>query len=233
MIYITGDTHGGFNHIEKFCCGERYEALLQQGTLIILGDTGINYYGDKRDDVLKKRLTSLPVVLFCIHGNHENRPQNIEGYVQKVCYGGIVYAQPEYPGILFAKDGEIYSFDSKQYMVIGGAYSVDKYYRLASGNKWFEDEQPSARAKKLIENTLIERDHKIHGFLTHTCPIQYEPIEMFLPSIDQNKVDKSTEQWLGSIEEKTDYNIWYCGHYHTDKSVDKMRFLFKSIVKLE
>lgn len=28
-------------------------------------------------------------------------------------------------------------------IVIGGAYSVDKFYRLSKGYNWFEDEQPS------------------------------------------------------------------------------------------
>ena len=62
--------------------------------------------------------------------------------------------------------------------------------------------------------------------LSHTAPLKYEPREQFLSFIDDSKVDKSTEIWLDSIEEKLDYNQWYCGHYHTNKTMDKIRFLY-------
>ena len=46
MIYITGDTHGDMNRIVRFC--ERMETS-QEDIMIILGDVGLNYYGDSRD----------------------------------------------------------------------------------------------------------------------------------------------------------------------------------------
>ena len=46
--------------------------------------------------------------------------------------------------------------------------------------------------------------------------------------IDQSTVDASTEHWLDRIEESTDYVAWFCGHWHTDKRVDRMHFLFHS-----
>ena len=64
--------------------------------------------------------------------------------------------------------------------------------------------------------------------LSHTCPFKYEPTEMFLAGIDQSTVDASTERWLDQIEENTDYVAWFCGHWHTDKRIDKMHFLFHS-----
>ena len=45
--------------------------------------------------------------------------------------------------------------------------------------------------------------------------------------IDQRTVDKSTEEWLDSIEQRLSYKRWYCGHYHTEKKIDKLRFMFK------
>lgn len=32
---------------------------------------------------------------------------------------------------------------------------------------------------------------------------------MFLPNIDQSMVDYSTEEWLETIEERLDYEVWY------------------------
>ena len=55
--------------------------------------------------------------------------------------GGKVWVEEAYPNILFAKDGEIYDIAGMKTIVIGGAYSVDKFYRLSKGYNWFEDEQ--------------------------------------------------------------------------------------------
>lgn len=61
----------------------------------------------------------------------------------------------------FAIDGEIYDFFGHSCIVIGGAYSVDKYYRLARGYNWFEDEQPSDEIKEKVERVLSERDWRL------------------------------------------------------------------------
>ena len=68
--------------------------------------------------------------------------------------------------------------------------------------------------------------------LSHTVPLKYEPVEVFLPMIDQSEVDKSTEIWLDEIEEKLSYRRWYSGHYHTSKAVDRLRILFEDYAVL-
>ena len=52
---------------------------------------------------------------------------------------------------------------------------------------------------------------------------------MFLEGVDQSTVDNTTEYFLDEIENTTDYNKWYCGHYHTDKDIDKIKFMFNKI----
>lgn len=39
---------------------------------------------------------------------------------------------------------------------------------------------------------------------------------------------KSTEEWLNHIEEKLSYQKWYCGHYHTEKKIDKLEIMFEN-----
>ena len=41
-----------------------------------------------------------------------------------------------------------------------------------------------------------------------------------------------TEQWLDTIESRLHYERWYCGHYHTDKEIDKIRFMFQDYTML-
>lgn len=226
MIYITGDTHGDFSRFESFC---KKIAPTADDTMIILGDAGLNYYNGPKDFIRKEYAAQFPLNFFCIHGNHEMRPTDISTYKTKEFCGGTVWYEEQYPSLLFAKDGEIYSFGGYDCIVVGGAYSVDKYYRLSRGASWFENEQPSDEIKAYVEQKLAVRNNEIDIVLSHTCPLKYEPAEVFLSGLDQSTVDKSTEKWLGKIEAMLDYKKWYCGHYHTIKKTDKLQFIFEDI----
>lgn len=231
MFYITGDPHRHFGDwLPAFC---QQQQTTKEDVLIILGDAGINYYGASRDDGLKALIEALPITLLCIHGNHENRASNIPTYEEHPWRGGVVYREALFPSILFARDGEVYDLDGVETLVIGGAYSVDKMYRYPTamiyGYGWWPDEQPSEEIRARVEKVLAARSWQIGAVLTHTAALKYEPVEVFLSGIDQSRVDKSTEEWLDAIEEKLDYGHWYCGHYHTDKDIDRVTFLMFEI----
>ena len=142
-------------------------------------------------------------------------------------FGGKVFIEDDYPNLIFAKDGEVYNIDGKSVLVIGGAYSVDKEYRIMYGHKWFKDEQLTTKEMNNILDKVKGKHFDI--VLTHTCPYKYEPIEVFMKGLDQSKVDKSTEHFLDEIEKNIDYDKWYCGHYHTEKQIDKIEFMFGRI----
>jgi len=185
MIYITGDKHADFSSIYTFCL-ENQTTI--NDVMIVLGDVSINYYLDDRDYILKNSLLQYPITFFFIHGNHEERPENIKTYKTKEFHNGLVYYENDYPNILFAKDGEIYDFIDKKVLVIGGAYSVDKYYRIKMGYKWYKSEQPSIETKnKILE--LVNKIKDVDVVLSHTCPYRYLPFEAFLSGVEQSRVD--------------------------------------------
>lgn len=95
------------------------------------------------------------------------------------------------------------------------------------GHKWFKNEQLSVKEI----NDILEKVKGKHFdiVLTHTCPYKHEPREVFMQGLDQSKVDKSMEHFLDEIEESIDYDKWYCGHYHTEKQIDKIEFMFGRI----
>lgn len=223
MIYFTGDIHGVPKRVIDFADKMH---LTSKDVLVILGDVGANYFKDYRDEIMKTKLNDIGVTILCIHGNHEIRPANISSYTLTTWNSGKVWCENKYPNLLFAKDGEIYSLDGLRYLVIGGAYSVDKYYRLAMNRGWWADEQPSDEIKDYVEQQITK--NKIDIVLSHTCPFKFEPTEAFLPGIDQSSVDTSTEMWLDEIEEKIVYKAWLCGHWHIDKCVNNFHFLFNS-----
>ena len=81
--------------------------------------------------------------------------------------------------------------------------------------------------------TIKKNNNKVDIVLSHTCPYKYLPYEVFLPGIDQSTVDQSTEKFLDDIENTLNYKKWYCGHYHTEKIVDKIEFMFESVKEFD
>lgn len=230
--FVTGDTHGQvlsrLSHINT----DKYTA--SQTALIILGDAGINFYLNKTDMNLKRNIQNTGFTVYCVRGNHEERPENL-GYIEHQYdenVKGYVMYEPDYPNIKYFEDGNAYEICGKSVLVIGGAYSVDKWYRLNRAGVtskldkdylnprktgWFPDEQ-------LLdwEMTTIEKEHfgkHYDVILTHTCPISWEPTDLFLSGLDQSSVDKTMELWLDKVKQKIDWDIWLFGHYHGDQMV--------------
>lgn len=220
MIYITGDTHRDFTRLNNL-------KVTEKDMLIVLGDAGINYCLNEEDIKYKDYLKNYKIKLFCIRGNHEERPENITTYKEVEMFGGKVFIEDKYPNLIFAKDGEVYNIEGKTILVIGGAYSVDKEYRIMYGYNWFKDEQLSINEMNNIIDKVKGKHFNI--VLTHTCPYKYEPKEVFIQGLDQSKVDKTMEKFLDKIEENITYDKWYCGHYHTEKQINKLEFMYRSI----
>lgn len=217
--YLTGDCHGDFSRFYDFtkdidpknCC------------FICLGDFCANYYLNKTDYKNKKRLNSLGSQFYIIRGNHEQRPSLIHNiqwaYNEEV--KGIVGVEPEFPNIHYFKDDvSEYTINGYKCLIIPGAFSIDKEYRcqrtLDNGwCGWFPDEQLSPQE---MEAGMKLCSGKTYDFiLSHTCPICWEPYDLFLSFIDQSKVDKTMEIFLNDLKDKIHWNYWLFGHYHHDR----------------
>lgn len=177
-------------------------------------------------------MSQLPLTLLCVKGNHELHADEIPSYEEIPWYGGTIYQEPEYPNLLFAKNGEIYELEGKRAIAIGGAYSVDKFARLRCGAAWFDTEQPSDAVKDYVEAQLERTHWRVEYVLSHTAPKSYEPTHAFLPGLDQTTVDKSTEEWLGGIERRLDYEKWFCGHYHCECNMGQVQIMYEDYDEL-
>ena len=214
-FYCTGDCHSHFERFDNF-----YETITTPVGMICLGDFGVNYYLNKRDKKNKDELCSkYPLITFyCVRGNHEARPQDVKGmeeiYDENV--HGMIYYEPQYPNIKYFKDFGAYQISRYKVGVIGGAYSVDKEYRLLNGWQWFPNEQLSLSEQDQCYNLFKENNFDL--ILTHTCPYDWRPTDLFLSFIDQSKVDSSMEEFLNNIKEITTAR-WAFGHYHDDRLV--------------
>lgn len=186
--------------------------------IIILGDAGCNYYKNGRDRHTKMDLEKTGCNFYLVRGNHEERPQNVDGMmlVYDADVQGDVYVQEDYPHIKYLKDGGVYMINGHRTLVIGGAYSVDKWYRLQMGYHWFAQEQLTTDEMETISREVFGEDFDF--VLTHTCPIGWEPTDLFLGSIDQSTVDKSMELWMDKLKDEIHWKVWLWAHYHTDRA---------------
>jgi 3-oxoacid CoA-transferase subunit A len=99
--FVTGDTHGQvLPRLSKINAG-KYAA--SQTALIILGDAGINFYLNKTDLNLKRNIQNTGYTVYCVRGNHEERPENLSNIVYKYDQevGNTVIFEPDFPNIRY------------------------------------------------------------------------------------------------------------------------------------
>lgn len=220
-IYLIGDLHGNSYSIKHFIKNNS-KLISKNTTIIVLGDFGANVFLDERDNDFKKELKQSNITYFVVRGNHEERPSNIyrqypkNWHIERY-FAGDVYVENKYPYIKYVADMPFqYNINGHLCLTLPGAYSVDKYIRLKNGWPWYKDEQMNNDEMfigEMITNAIKEWDI----VLSHTCPITYEPTDLFLSNIDQSMVDKTMERYLDKIEQKINYKLWAWGHYHNTR----------------
>ena len=214
-VYFLGDIHGrvpqSIKNLQKTA-----EANDEHYAVILLGDVGANYYGDERDNVLKDDLTKRKnLTFYCLRGNHERRPE-FPHYPDEETEQ-FVYMESEYPNIKYLIDGKDYNFNGYIVLAIGGAYSVDKFYRLSKGWSWFANEQLTTKEMETIYENW--HDDYVDVIISHTCPFEWQPTDLFLPQIDQSTVDNTMERWLSTLEKEIGYQSWLFGHFHDNRRI--------------
>ena len=136
------------------------------------------------------------------------------------------------PTLLYLSQSFTANIPSPEDPVYGKEVSAYDYnLRLYKDYRWFADEQ-------MTSYEMREADEMMDAFgpdiiLSHTCPERYIPSDLLLRGIDQNMVDRTMERWMDRVEQSISYEKWYCGHWHTDRTVYGMRFMFHDIIELE
>jgi 3-oxoacid CoA-transferase subunit A len=236
-LFVRGDTHGNFDFLPYFCDEHQTD---KEDILIILGDAGILYYGatKSKERYLKEYISKHPITIVCVRGNHEDRPKNRENMFDcticnNVMSGTFTY-ESGYPHILYAWDGGEYWFCGKHCLVVGGAYSVDKWYRLICGYKWFADEELTDQEMDIILQETSE--HKYDHVFTHTCPFEWMPTDLFLSYIDQDTVSNRMERFLTELQYNCHWGEWWFGHFHADRmdvcGDGKVHMLFNQVEEI-
>lgn len=251
-IWITGDKHGMASDLLVSFGSVTNPS--EDDTLIICGDFGAEY-GVAVNGRLKKAAKKFPGQIVVLRGNHDARywskhtdtngtPENgwhieVSGF-QKNCYGKFL-VQDKYPNIKYIQDeGGLYFIDGYTFLMIPGAYSIDKYHRLTNGMNYEFREQLTKEEMKKLSYISGLWYNEIDFVVSHTCPMKLEPKlqYLFLDFVDQTNVDKTMEHWMDDIaweiEQGNKFKQWYFGHFHDDKTLDdKYTMLYNVVVPIE
>ena len=229
---LTGDIHGGRNSIARLGNINRNmsEYNPEETAIIILGDAGFNFWLNSTDKKYKKLACAYGYHVYCVRGNHEERPENLGYQVEwDENVNGNVYVDSSFPLIRYFVDGGEYNINGHSVLVIGGAYSIDKWYRLARADYskseaetadpkkcgWFKDECLTAEEMEVIGNKVANKHYDF--VFSHTCPLSWEPTDLFLNCVDQSSVDKSMELWMDELKNHINWRVWCFGHFHADR----------------
>lgn len=232
-VIFTGDTHGGVSTIVRVGNIQRNmpQYKPEETAIVILGDAGLNFYLNNTDKKYKKLLNSMGYHIYCVRGNHEQRPNLVKNMIliEDENVDNSVWMEEAFPNIRYFVDGNVYNLCGHSALVVGGAYSVDKWYRLARAG-YAPEEAETANPKKcgwfkdecLTADEMDEISQNVYGksfnfILSHTCPISWEPTDLFLGCIDQSTVDKSMELWLDKLKDNVNWKYYLFGHYHADR----------------
>ena len=226
---VKGDCHGSFDWMDNGCLSDYKPS---ETAIIVLGDVGFNFWLNKKDDKIKKEVNSKGYRFYCLQGNHEARPTDIAGMqdIYDDDVKGWLYIQPIYSNIRYLKMWGDYCFGKYFTAVLGGAYSVDKWWRLqnagVTGPKDPKYHNPKATGwcpnEQMTKQEMKEAEEALSGIpydfvMSHTCPISWQPTDLFLSAVNQSEVDNSMELWMDKFKDKIKYTAWLFGHYHQDR----------------
>ena len=205
-VFVTGDIHGPIDLL-RLVDAERLVG--GDDALIICGDFGGVWYGDRRDNPVLDSYARMPFTTYFIDGNHENFDA-LEKYPEVVKNGARCHKIRE--NLFHVMRGEILVLNDEKYFCFGGARSIDKEFR-EEGVSWWKQEEPSWAEWENAEANLDAAGWNVDYVITHCGPTL--TITKLDPKFIDDPITDKLEEWNSLM----DFRKWYFGHYHMDARV--------------
>lgn len=173
-ILLAGDTHGDFSSVQH-----KVDMAVKHGVqrIVILGDFGLwwGFEGVQFIDHINAYATEKHRQIFAIPGNHENydwwNSAVAAAQKSKATAHGWAYLRTN---VLLSPRVHDFVWNNKQFVVAGGAVSIDKQYRLEYERKkgkriWSKDEQLTDDEVDALLSTRLGAGSGVDYLLTHDC----------------------------------------------------------------
>lgn len=224
MFFVTGDTHCPIDMHKLSKSSFNDDGLSKDDFMIICGDAGFVWGNRLPTDnwwqnwMNKKKYTTL-----CLDGNHENHAK-LDALPTEIWNGGKIHRLKD--SVIYLMRGQVYTINGIKFFTMGGASSIDKMSRTEN-KTWWAREMPSKEEYEEAISNLDKVNWKVDFVITHTAPSK------ILNQLGFNyKVDELSN-FFNYISENLQFNHWYFGHLHTDKTIEgKFTCLFDSITNL-
>lgn len=225
MVYVTGDLHGEFERFQKSAISR----LKKGDTLLVCGDFGFLWNGDKAESRILKKLSKKRFQICFVDGTHENFElldaypivDFAEGKAQKIA-----------DNIYHLMRGEIYTIEGKTLFAFGGGENEEEAeLREESATHW---EREMASEEELLHGmeTLKNHDNQVDYIITH-YPSGKLGGRIFSRQRKEPKIS-GLQVYFNQIEDNVTFKHWYFGSFHKDKSFGSLHTcVFLDILPLE
>lgn len=226
MIYITGDLHG---EIDKAKLTTKYfpvqKELSKSDYLIVAGDFGCIWSGDRIDKWLLDWLENKNFTTLFVDGNHENF-HLLNQYPVSLWNGGKVHQVR--PSIYHLMRGQVFTIEQKTIFTFGGAMSVDKQYRKVNIS-WWPEEIPTEEEFQEGFRNLEKYNNQVDFVITHTAP------SFIISKLFQGneKIDDPTAKILNMYMHDIAFKSWYFGHFHESINIGRFTGLYNQVEVLK
>ena len=238
MIYATGDLHGNSLRFQPQYFPEQSE-MTKDDYMIVCGDFGCVWNGDKSDDPQLDRLEALPFTVLFVDGNHENFDALNEHPLEQWHGGRVNKIRPH---VIHLMRGQAFELQGCTFFTMGGAQShdiadgildmdsPDFYERYDSMRRnrgqfrinhisWWAQEMPSEEEYAEARKNLAKVDWAVDYVITHCAPTSIALMEN-----RHNEADPLTD-FLQEVKERAHYHYWLFGHYHDNRAIDEKHIL--------
>ncbi len=224
MVYVTGDLHGDIDRLFD----RQWRKLKSGDTLIVCGDFGFLWSGDKEEKDVIKYLGSRKYTVAFLDGTHDNY-DIINRCRQTVWKGGLVHRISD--NLIHLCRGQIYTVEGKRIFTFGGGESTDKDMRI-DNNLWWRREEPTPYEMAEGAHKLDEVGCKVDYIITHEPPSLVKSA-ILLRKGANDRVNK-LNGFFEEISRYCDFKHWYFGSLHEDKVItSRYTCTFKEMHKIE
>ena len=211
MIFVTGDTHGDYDALNK----RNLKQVKRGDKLIITGDFGFIWDNSKKELKNFVKLTRKKFDILFVEGAHENFSL-LSQYKEVDLYCGKGYKLAH--NIYCLKRGEIYTIDGKTVLALGGG--------LPPHEESIE-QTPSMPTDEQLEYAVesIRAHHKrVDLIITHEAPASVKRL------IERSAAVNDLNIFLDTVLHNTTYGHWYFGSLHEDRDVsDRLTCVFEEV----
>jgi len=197
-VLVIGDVHTRWGRLNTIINKRRPDVVIQ------VGDFGYwpgEHYFNKRkwNRYWDPSFIKTPVPLYFCDGNHENHPKLIEATKDN---------NEIAPNVFYQKRGSVLVLGGIRILFMGGAFSIDKAWRVP-GKDWFPEETISQTDVYNLPETDIDM------VVSHTGPNEF--IQGLDTIKEQGQYKDCSTDALTYILNKYEPKRWFFGHFHVFK----------------